>query len=119
MSGFRRFFVNDINGEQISIEGEEFFHAINVLRIREKDKILICDGSGKEFLAEIINIQKKNFIANVIEERVNECEPKEKVILICGYLKGDKTELVVQKAVELGVSKVVVFSSEFSFSLSQ
>lgn len=115
MSDFRRFFVGEIYPETI-VDGEEFFHAVNVLRIKSGEKIFLCDGTGKEFLAEIIKIEKKSFTAKVIEERVNECEPKEKVTLIIGYLKGDKTELVVQKAVELGVSKIVVFSSKFSSS---
>lgn len=113
MSGFRRFFVDDINDVCV-IEGEEFKHAVSVLRIKIGDKIYLLDGSGKEYLAEIISINKKDFIAKVIEEHVNECEPKNDLTLICGYLKGDKTELVVQKAVELGVNKIVVFSSEYS-----
>ncbi|MBQ7339886.1 MAG: 16S rRNA (uracil(1498)-N(3))-methyltransferase [Clostridia bacterium] len=115
MSDFRRFFVQEIYPQTI-VEGEEFFHAVNVLRIKVGEKVLLCDGTGKEYLAEISSIEKRSFTANIIEERLNECEPKEKVTLIAGYLKGDKTELVVQKAVELGVSKIVVFSSKFSSS---
>lgn len=115
MSGYRRFFVDNVL-PQTMVSGEEFFHAVNVLRIREGDRIFLCDNEGKEFIAEVQKIEKKSFIASVLEEHINECEPKQKVILIAGYLKGDKTELVVQKAVELGVSGVIVFSSQFSSS---
>lgn len=116
MSGFRRFFVEEILGDYVKIEGEEFFHAINVLRIKVGDKIYLCDGSGFEYLSEIDKIEKRSFTAKIIEKQTNECEPGQKVTLIAGYLKGDKTELVVQKAVELGVNRIVVFSSEFSSS---
>jgi 16S rRNA (uracil1498-N3)-methyltransferase len=113
MSGFRRFFVDEINDETI-IEGEEFKHAVGVLRVKVKDNIYLADGSGKEFIGEITAINKKDLTVKKIEEHINECEPKTDLTLICGYLKGDKTELVVQKAVELGVNKIVVFSSEYS-----
>lgn len=116
MSSFRRFFVEEISGDYVRIEGEEFFHAVNVLRIKVGDKIYLCDGSGFDYLSEIDTIEKKGFTAKIIEKQANECEPKKKLTLIAGYLKGDKTELVVQKAVELGVNKIVVFSSEFSSS---
>ena len=115
MSGYRRFFVDKALPQTI-VGGEEFFHAVNVLRIREGDKIFLCDREGKEFVAEVEKIEKKSFTASVLEEHKNECEPREKITLIAGYLKGDKTELVVQKAVELGVGKIIVFSSQFSSS---
>ena len=67
-----------------------------------------------EYLAVIKSIEKKHLIAEITQKKLSETESKTQVVLIAGYLKGDKTELVVQKAVELGVSKIVVFSSEFS-----
>ncbi len=113
MSGYKRFYVEQIN-EVTEIVGEEFIHAVSVLRIKKGERIFLCDREGREFVAEISAVEKKRLIATVIEKSENLCEPKEEIILIAGYLKGDKTELVVQKAVELGVSKIVVFSSSFS-----
>ncbi len=109
----RRFFVDGIS-DKIIIEGEEFRHATSVLRIKEGEEILVCDGKGKEYLSKIDKINKKDMEISIISEQENLCEPKNKLTLVCGYLKGDKTELVVQKAVELGVYEIVVFSSEFS-----
>lgn len=113
MSGFRRFFVDKVSDVTV-VDGEEFKHAVSVLRIKVGEKIYICDSCGKEYVAEITSINKKEFLAKTLQESVNVCEPKSNVMLICGYLKGDKTELIVQKAVELGVNKIVTFSSEFS-----
>lgn len=113
MSDLRRFFVDEIL-EQIVIDGEEFRHAVSVLRIKEGEQIIVCDNSGYEYVSTIEKINKKDFVAKVNKKRENQTEPKSEVMLIAGYLKGDKTELVVQKAVELGVKSIVVFSSQFS-----
>ncbi len=113
MSGYKRFFVEKVN-DVTEITGEEFIHAVSVLKIKKGEKIFICDKLGNEYIAEITSVEKKKLFATILIESENLCEPKEQLILIVGYLKGDKTELVVQKGVELGVSKIVVFSSEFS-----
>ena len=113
MAGFRRFFVSKVESETI-IEGEEFRHAVSVLRIKEGENIILCDNSGYEYLAVVGKINKKDLTVKPIEKSLSVTETKNSVTLIAGYLKGDKTELVVQKAVELGVKKIVVFSSEYS-----
>ncbi len=113
MSDFRRFFVENIS-DRFAITGEEFRHAVNVLRIREGETVIICDNSGFEYLAKIVKISKKDFEVEIFDKRMAETEPKNKVVLIAGYLKGDKTELIVQKAVELGIKEIIVFSSKFS-----
>ena len=113
MSGYRRFFVSECR-DQVIIEGEEFRHAINVLRIKEGENIILCDNSGWEYLSVVSKINKKDLVVDVLQKQASNTEAKAEVILIAGYLKGDKTELIVQKAVELGVKEIVVFSSEFS-----
>ncbi len=113
MAGLRRFFTNSV-GQTTIIEGDEFLHAVNVLRIKEGEDVIICDNSGIEYFAKIEKINKKDFIATVYDKRQSQTEPKNNLTLIAGYLKGDKTELIVQKAVELGVKNIVVFSSAYS-----
>ncbi len=113
MSNLRRFFVDSVLDTTV-VCGEEFTHAVNVLRIKENEDIILCDNSGIEYFAKIQKINKRDFTATVYDKKQSQTEPKNKVVLISGYLKGDKTEFVVQKAVELGVSEIVVFSSQFS-----
>ena len=115
MSSLRRFFVEKIEVPLI-IDGEEFRHAVNVLRIKEGEEIIVCDGSGKEYLSNVEKINKKDLSVEIISSSESDVEAKTEVTLIAGYLKGDKTELVVQKAVELGAKKVVVFNSEYCSS---
>ncbi len=113
VSGLRRFFVDKV--ENITeVRGDEFSHAVNTLRLSVGDELILCDDSGFDFICRANEIGKGFFKAETLEKRVNEVEAENHVSLICGYLKGDKTELVVQKAVELGVHDITVFSSEYS-----
>ena len=114
MSTLKRFFVDKI--EDITVlEGEEFEHAKNVLRLNVGAEVILLDNSGKEYTAVISQMEKKRMLLNIVREEVGEREAKTDVCLLFGYLKNaDKNEFIVQKAVELGVNKIGVFSSEFS-----
>ena len=114
MSTPRRFFCENLNGaSEIYLEGEEFIHAKTVLRVEEGSEIVLLDGSGKEYSAIVAKIEKHRLLAHITGAIQSNKEPKEHIYLLCGALKGDKTELVVQKAVELGVSKIGIFNSEY------
>jgi len=114
MSALKRFFVDKV--EEITIlEGEEFEHAKNVLRIGVGTEIILLDNSGKEYTAVVSQVEKKRMLLNIVREEVGEREADVDVCLLFGYLKNaDKNEFIVQKAVELGVKKIGVFSSGFS-----
>lgn len=114
MSAPKRFFIDFApQGGEIYIDGEEFIHAKTVLRIEEGAEIVLLDNSGKEYTAIVAKIEKRRLLAHITGERQGDKEPATPIYLLCGALKGDKTELIVQKATELGVSKIGVFSSEY------
>lgn len=113
MSTPKRFFLDKIVGDEIAIEGEEFLHAKTVLRLCEGSEIVLLDGSGKEYSAIVSKVEKRRLLAHIVGSTVGDKEPNTEIYLLCGALKGDKTELVVQKACELGVGKIGIFSSEF------
>ncbi len=113
MSTPRRFFVENI-AEEVALTGDEFRHAKNVLRMREGEEATLLDGSGKEFSAILVRSEKNALFFHVVGEKPSDREPKADVLLLVGALKGDKTELVVQKAVELGANKIGVFFSRYS-----
>ena len=115
MSGARRFFVENINypaRSEVELAGEEFVHAKTVLRIEEGAEIILLDNSGAEYPAIVTSVGKRALSAHITGSAVGEREPRTPVYLLVGALKGDKTELVVQKAVELGASRIGVFKSE-------
>lgn len=116
MSGRKRFFVENINYPddcEVVLDGEEFVHAKTVQRVEKGTEIILLDGSGKEYSAIVAKIEKRSLIAHITGAADGEREPNTRIYLLCGALKGDKTELIVQKATELGVSKIGVFSSEY------
>ena len=104
----RRFFVDAV-ARETALTGEEYAHAKNVLRLGIGDEVVLLDGSGKEYDAVICRAEKGALFCNVVGERPGEKEPQTRVKLLAGALKGDKTELIVQKATELGVTEIGIF----------
>ena len=116
MSTHKRFFIESLNYPEDTVavlEGEEFIHAKAVLRVEEGSEIILLDGSGNEYSAIVVKVEKHRLSAHITGVTEGDKEPKQQIYLLCGALKGDKTELIVQKACELGVSKIGVFSSEY------
>lgn len=114
MSALKRFFVDKIE-EVTELCGEEFEHAKNVLRLGVGAEVILLDNSGKEYTAVVAAVEKKRMLLNVVRTEVGQREAVTDVCLLFGYLKNaDKNEFIVQKAVELGVKKIGVFSSDFS-----
>lgn len=107
-----RFFVEKI-AEEIALTGDEYRHAKNVLRLGTGDEVTLLDGSGKEYAAIVARAEKGALVLHVLGSAPSDREPKVDVLLLIGALKGDKTELVVQKATELGVNRIGVFLSGY------
>ena len=107
-----RFFIDHI-AEEVALTGDEFRHAKNVLRLKEGSEISLLDGSGAEYSAIVTKTERDRMLVHVVGKKEADREPKTPVYLLIGALKGDKTELVVQKAAELGASKIGVFSSRY------
>ena len=108
----RRFFVEQVGPETV-LRGDEFSHAVNVLRLREGDEIVLLDGSGREFDAVVRAVGRRELVCGVTGSRPSDKECRTRVRLMLGALKGDKTEFAVQKATELGVAEIGVFSSRY------
>lgn len=116
MSGRKRFFIDKIEYPQeteVTLSGEEFVHARTVQRIEAGTEITLLDGSGNEYSAVVCNVGKRDLTAHILSAEKSCREPLTKIYLLCGALKCDKTELVVQKATELGASEIAVFQSEY------
>ena len=114
----KRFFIQtpyekDGSYGEVYLTGDEFNHAKNVLRLGVGDEVTLLDGSGKEYSAVIAKAEKTRYLLHIVSACVSDREPQNEIYLLVGALKADKTELVVQKAVELGVSKIGVFSSKY------
>ena len=102
------FFVNDGSraGDIFTVTGADCNHIKNVLRMRAGEKILVSEG-GKSHLCEIESISEAAVTARVLEENYRETELPVKIYLFQGLPKSDKMELIIQKAVELGVYEII------------
>ena len=109
----RRFFVNkeDIVGTEIRVRGEEFEHMTRVLRMKPGYKVIVCADDGVERYCVIRSVDGGEAVLDT-ENEVRVDSKSVSLTLFAGLLKNAKLDLVVQKAVELGVDVVVPFVSE-------
>jgi 16S rRNA (uracil1498-N3)-methyltransferase len=92
----------------VTLTGEETRHLRDVLRLRNGDKIHVFDGAGHEFHCEVRKISRDTTHAQLINEVSPACPDSPlDLTLAVALLKGEKFDLVVQKATELGVTRVV------------
>ncbi|CAI2676806.1 16S rRNA (uracil(1498)-N(3))-methyltransferase [Apilactobacillus apinorum] len=89
-------------------------HFMSVLRSGEGNQFEIVDASHQLFIAEIID--EENNTASVVSQRESDVELPIQATIICGLPKKEKAELIVQKATELGVSKVIFVPTEWAIA---
>ena len=108
-----RFFVSpeELDRSQVELTGENAQHA-KVLRLKEQEKVLLCDGQGEEALCEIAGAFSTAYVLNVLQRRASVSEPAVRVSVYMAFPKADKLEHVIQKATELGAYEIVAFPSE-------
>lgn len=89
------------------ITGPDVNHIRNVLRMKPGEKVLISDGRGINYFCELTEIGSEAVKAAILPDEVMDTELPVEVVLYQGLPKGDKMELIIQKCVELGVSRIV------------
>ncbi len=109
----RRFFADpkDISSDEVILSGDEFSHMTRVLRYKEGFKAVILASDGKERHCTVQKIEKDRAILHI--DSIVEVDKKHaSITLFAGNLKNNKLDFVIQKAVELGVDRVVPFVSD-------
>lgn len=104
-----RFFVepSQIGEKKITIIGSDVNHIKNVLRMKCGEKIAISDGQEQEYYCIIEKLEDEQIIATIEEIAMDRKELPVRITLFQGIPKSDKLELIIQKAVELGVCEIV------------
>jgi 16S rRNA (uracil1498-N3)-methyltransferase len=103
-----RFFVETpIAGDQALLVGSEAHHLIHVMRATQGVRVVLFDGSGAEFVAEVRKLGRADVELSVLERRVVDRELGISLVLGIALPKGDRQKWLVEKAVELGVSQIV------------
>lgn len=91
----------------VYIQGEDVNHIRNVLRLKLGEQITVNNCDGTDFICTIDDISKEQVSARIDDIITNCVELPVKITLFQGMPKQDKLELIIQKAVELGVNEIV------------
>ena len=105
----QHFFVSpeQVREEKIYVEGSDVNHMKNVLRMKNGEELTIGDGDGWLYLCVVESYEEDMAVLKILEKKKDESELPSKIYLFQGLPKQDKMELIVQKAVELGVYQVI------------
>jgi 16S rRNA (uracil1498-N3)-methyltransferase len=102
---------NNITNENITIEGEEYKHIVNVMRHSVDDIIHITNGIGSIFSARIIEINKKDIISKITEEYKYKKRYPGIIFCIPKLRISDRFEFALEKCTELGVTEFIVINT--------
>lgn len=103
------FFVspNQIDDKYVTITGGDVNHIKNVLRMKVNEELLISNGQDKDYYCKIEAISDDEIKALILDEEFEGTELPTELYLFQGLPKSDKMELIIQKAVELGVKEII------------
>ena len=109
-----RFFVTStqIDGNTVTILGEDAHHISRSLRLAVGEQITVCDMSRTEYSCELTDFLPDRVLARILSSKPSDTELPVRVTLYQALPKGDKLDTVIQKAVECGVARIVPFESE-------
>lgn len=110
-----RLFVSQalINGAAVVVEGDRARYLGRVLRLRVGDTITVFDGSGPEWPATIESMTKNSATLQVGDSMEAGTESPIDIHLVQGVSRGERMDFVVQKATELGVSRITPALTEY------
>ncbi len=103
-----RFYFNyPLNiGDKVDLS-EDVVRHINVLRLRSNEPITLFNGNGNNYLANFIVFEKRKIIVEIVESVAANNESNLHLVLAMSIIANDKFDLVLQKAVELGVTEFI------------
>jgi len=115
----RRFFAPprafNFSKRIVTLTADEAKHLREVLRLKPGDEVSVFDGEGKEFRARVAQARRESAELD-LDEEIAPASPESplQIELAVALLKGEKFDLVVQKATELGVTKIVPLITRYA-----
>jgi 16S rRNA (uracil1498-N3)-methyltransferase len=98
--------------ESVLLDEDESHHLARVLRLGEGARAFVFDGEGEEWECEVARADSRESLLNLIGKLEDRVESPLRLTLAQALVKGDKFDLVVRKATELGVSRIVPLITE-------
>ena len=99
-------------GQTVTLPEEVANHLVRVMRLREGDGCVLFNGDGHDYAATLSSISKREVLVHIERaEQVNNESPLS-ITLLQGIARGEKMDLILQKATELGVTAIVPVNAE-------
>jgi 16S rRNA (uracil1498-N3)-methyltransferase len=102
-------------GDAVVLTGAEAHHAATVRRVRIGEEVTIGDGRGAWLVGECESVAPREVVVRIVE-RMDAAAPSPRIVLVQALAKGDRDELAVQAATELGVDEIVPWQASRSVS---
>lgn len=114
-----RFFLDCpiANKPEVKLAGTEAHHLIHVMRAKPEGRVTLFDGSGAEYAACITEVGRSTVRFRIVERREIDRELPLELTLGVALPKGDRQKWLVEKAVELGVTRIVPLHADRSVAL--
>ena len=101
-------------GAQVKLSDNASIHATRVMRLNVGNKLFLFDGNGSDFECELVSVQKNGSLAKVLDTHEVNNESPINITLLLGLSSGDRMDIGIQKAVELGVNRIIPIKTERS-----
>lgn len=110
----RRFFSETVLqvDRSVELQGQEAQHLGRVLRAKPGDQVVLFDGSGAQFPAEVTEVARNTVCLTPLSREVVDRESPRQVHLAVAMPKGDRQKWLIEKAVELGVARLTPLKTE-------
>ena len=98
-----RFFLkpDDMTEDSAAIIGEDVKHISKVLRMQSGDRVMLSDGCGYEYLAEIETISRERVELKLLDKKLCSAEPKQRITLIRAFPKRARWSSLYKSALSL------------------
>lgn len=115
-----RYFVDgEIQGESALLVGAEAHHLLHVMRGKIGDSVKLFDGSGREYFSQITSLGRRDVKLAVLQAEQVDRESPHRLTLAVALPPGDRQQWLVEKAVELGVARLVPLITQRSGSVAE
>lgn len=113
----RRYWIEkkDLFQDQVNFTGDVFHHIFDVCRQEVGSKFEVLTEDSKAYFVEVTQVSKKNATARILEERLIPALKRPHIHLVLSVSRFPVMDAIMEKAVEMGVSSIHPFFSEFSF----
>ena len=110
-----RFYLppTECHGNTLTLNGAEAHHALDVVRVRPGERVVVLEGAGCEYLCQVSGTDRHAVRLELMQRSANP-KPESEVVLVQAVAKQKSMEMIVQKATELGAARIIPVLSERS-----